>query len=101
MKKILILIIFLFSANFAIASEVVILHTSDIHGRLEPIVYNYFPDKGGYSRRVTYFNKVRSENKNVLLLDSGDYFQGSLFYRVFKGKESAKLLKYAHYDAIS
>ena len=101
MKKIfLVLAIFLFG-NFVLASEVVILHTSDTHGRIAPIEYKGRKNVAGISRRSTYINQMRATNKNVLLLDSGDVFQGSLYYRHDYGKLNAKLLRYLKYDAIA
>ncbi len=100
MKK-LILILALLIGNIAVATEVTILHTSDVHGRISPVEYKGIKNTGGFSRRVTFFNEMRASNKNVLVLDSGDYAQGSIYYRIFFGKASAKLLPYAKYDAIA
>lgn len=100
MKKILI-VIFLLCLNFANAAEVTILHTSDTHGRISPIEYKGVKDVGGFSRRVYFFSKTKYENRNVLLLDSGDVFQGSVYYRLDKGLLNAKLLSYIKYDAIT
>lgn len=100
MKKIFLIFSILILGNIALASEVVILHTSDTHGRISPIEYKGRQNVAGISRRYTYINQMRAENKNVLLLDSGDVFQGSLYYRQDYGKLNAKLLKYLKYDAI-
>lgn len=99
MKKFLLTLILL-TGNLVFGADVTILHTSDVHGRISPVEYKGVPDRGGFSRRVTFVNDVRSKNKNVLLLDSGDYFQGSLYYRMDLGKSSAKLLPEIKYDAI-
>ena len=101
MKKFILTIFTLLFGNFALSADVTILHTSDIHGRISPIEYRGIKDMGGFSRRVTFINGVRKQNKNVLLLDSGDYFQGSLYYRLDYGKLSDKLLPYIKYDAIT
>lgn len=87
--------------NICFASEVKILHTSDIHGRIVPIEYKSIPESGGFARRVNFVNEIRKNNKNVLLLDSGDYFQGSLYYRLDKGKNIAKLMPCIKYDAVA
>lgn len=100
MKKILFLIFILF-CQCTLAENIVILHTSDIHGRLIPIEYKNQKDLGGFSRRVSFFNQIRQENKNVLIFDSGDYYQGSLFYSFDKGLSGSKLMPYAGYDAIT
>lgn len=100
MKKI-VLILALLIGNICFASEVMILHTSDTHGRISPIEYNGVKNMGGFSKRVNFFNDVKKQNKNVLLLDSGDYFQGSIYYRIDYGKRIAKLLPEIKYDAIA
>ena len=101
MKKIFLVLAILLFGNFVFASEVVILHTSDTHGRIAPIEYKGRKNVAGISRRSTYINQMRATNKNVLLLDSGDVFQGSLYYRHDYGKLNAKLLRYLKYDAIA
>ena len=90
MKK-LVLILALIVGNIASATEVTILHTSDVHGRISPVEYKGVKNTGGFSRRVSFINEMRAKNKNILVLDSGDYSQGSIYYRIFYGKASAKL----------
>ena len=100
MKKIIVILLLL-CGNLCFAAEVTILHTSDIHGRIAPVEYKGVQNRGGVSRRITFFNEIRNKNKNVLTLDSGDYFQGSLYYRLDNGKSSAKFLPQLKYDAIA
>ena len=38
---------------------------------------------------------------NVLLVDGGDQFQGSLFYTYYKGKAAAELMNTLGYDAMT
>ena len=99
MKKFLLLLCLLIG-NICFATEIIILHTSDVHGRISPVEYKGKQNCGGFSRRFSFVNEIRNTNKNVLLLDSGDYFQGSLYYRLDYGKSSANLLKEIKYDAI-
>lgn len=101
MKKFILVLALLFCSNYVFANELLILHTSDVHGRISPVEYKNIKGYGGFSKRVEFVNNIRNTNKNVLLLDSGDYFQGSLYYRIYKGKISAKLLPYIKYDAIA
>lgn len=100
MKKI-ILILCLIIGNICFAADITILHSSDTHGRISPIEYKGVKNSGGFSRRVTYINNMRSTNKNILVLDSGDYFQGSLYYRLDLGKSSATLMPEINYDAVA
>ena len=101
MKKFLFILLLLGFVSPVFATDITILHTSDIHGRLEPITYKNMPDVGGAARHSFYFSKIRQENKNTLILDSGDIFQGSIYYQMFKGKLTADILKILKYDAIA
>lgn len=74
-----------------------ILHTNDIHSRIEPISkYDLTCSAeddaagecfGGIARLASAIDMKREElsDANVVLLDAGDPFQGSLFYTTYKG----------------
>lgn len=58
--------------------HVVVLGTTDQHGNLFPIdYYTDKPDNRGLAKVGTLIKQVRKENKNVLLIDSGDCIQGT------------------------
>jgi 2',3'-cyclic-nucleotide 2'-phosphodiesterase (5'-nucleotidase family) len=58
--------------------HVVILGTTDLHGNLFPIdYYTNKPDNRGLAKIATLVRQVRKENKNVVLIDSGDTIQGT------------------------
>ena len=46
-------------------------------------------------------DELRSENDNVLLLDAGDEFQGTLWYNIYRGWATAYVVNAMKYDAIS
>ena len=82
-------------------TKLVILHTNDVHSRIEP-----FPEDGsrnaglgGAARRAALINKIRSENEHVLLLDAGDIFQGTPYFNFFLGELDIKLMTEMGYDA--
>lgn len=55
-----------------------ILHTSDLHGNIFPIDYaTNKPSDVGLAKIYTLVKAVRSENPNVLLIDTGDLIQGT------------------------
>jgi 5'-nucleotidase len=90
------------SAAFA-ANEVrlTILHTNDMHSRIDP-----FPNDGrtngglgGMAQRATLIKKIRQQEKNILLLDSGDIFQGTPYFNFFGGELEYKLMTQMQYDA--
>ena len=69
------------------AYKLTILHTNDQHSRIEPFEASYTrnPNQGGFARRAALIEKIRKENSNILLLDSGDTFQGTPYFNFFGG----------------
>ncbi|MBF2066097.1 MAG: 5'-nucleotidase C-terminal domain-containing protein [Calothrix sp. C42_A2020_038] len=66
-----------------------ILHTNDHHAHLEAIEFNK-DELGGIIRRKTLVDKIRSQSaatkEQVLLLDAGDIFQGTLYFNQYLGQ---------------
>ncbi|UXS42061.1 LysM peptidoglycan-binding domain-containing protein [Agrobacterium tumefaciens] len=104
------------SAGAALADyELNILHINDFHSRIESI--NKFDSTcsaeeegknecfGGAARLLTAINQTRdalkAQGKNVLLLNAGDNFQGSLFYTTYKGTVEAEVLNAMKFDAMT
>ncbi len=87
----------------AYGQKITIVHTSDTHSCIEPISKNDIKveqaDKGGYIRRATLVKQMRKEKPDLLLLDCGDFSQGSVFYSLFKGEVEVKLMNEMGYDA--
>ncbi|MDV2966620.1 5'-nucleotidase C-terminal domain-containing protein [Nitratireductor aquimarinus] len=89
-----------------------ILHMNDWHSRIEPI--NKYDSTcsaeddaegkcfGGAARLVTAVAEARQalDGENVLLLNAGDNFQGSLFYTTYKGAAEAEFLNLMKTDAM-
>lgn len=90
------------SALFA-QTRITILHTNDTHSRIEPIPEGdkTAPNMGGVLRRANYIEQVRKENKNVILLDAGDYVQGTPYYNLFKGKVETEAMNLMKYDVVT
>lgn len=92
-----------------------ILHINDLHSRIEAI--NRFDSTcsaedegegkcfGGIARVKTKIDERRQaltgENANLLVLDAGDQFQGSLFYTTYKGKAAAEFMNGIGFDAMA
>lgn len=87
--------------SFSSANKLTVLHTNDQHSRIEPFDSSYTrnPNQGGFARRATLIQKIRSEESNVLLLDSGDIFQGTPYFNFFGGELEFKLMSMMKYDA--
>lgn len=82
-------------------TNITVLHTNDWHSRIEP-----FPDddsykagRGGFERRAAMVEAVRKSTDNVLLLDSGDVFQGTPYFNFYGGELEYKLMSELKYDA--
>lgn len=91
--------------------DVTVLHTNDVHARIDQF------DKrgntcdedelaenecfGGVARRQTVVNQVRAEGGNVVLLDAGDQFQGTLFYNQYKGGAAQEMMNTLGYNAMA
>jgi len=58
--------------------QITILGTTDLHGNLNPIdYYTNKPDNRGLAKIAALIKRVRREQPNVVLIDSGDTIQGT------------------------
>ena len=81
------------------AQELVILHTNDTHSQIEPFTYKADTNVGGFLRLEAYIREVREQNPNVLVLDAGDFSQGTPYFNFFKGYTEIYLMNAMKYDA--
>jgi len=79
--------------------KLTILHTNDLHSRIEPFESGRNKGLGGFARRAALIDKIRAQEKNVLLLDAGDIFQGTPYFNFFGGELEMKLMSEMGYDA--
>jgi 5'-nucleotidase len=88
------------------AWELTILHTNDMHSRLEQTsedstkCNNASLCVGGVARLFTKVEQIRRAESNVLLLDAGDQYQGTIWFTVYKGTEVAHFMNALRYDAM-
>lgn len=78
-----------------------ILHTNDVHSRLEPFPNDGSPNAGlgGVAARAAIIEEIRKEEQHVLLLDAGDIFQGTPYFNLYKGEPEIKAMSMMGYDA--
>jgi 5'-nucleotidase / UDP-sugar diphosphatase len=92
-----------------------VVHINDLHSRIEQI--NAFDSTcsaedaaenkcfGGVARVATKIRELRdgikAEGGNVIVLDAGDQFQGSLFYTTYKGEAEAEFMMKIGFDAMA
>ena len=101
MKRfILILALLAAITPFAEAQRLVILHTNDSHSQIEPLRVGRDKGYGGVERRMEYIRQVREQygKDKVLLLDAGDYNQGTPYFTVAKGDLEMELVNAMKYD---
>ncbi|MBD1429486.1 MULTISPECIES: bifunctional metallophosphatase/5'-nucleotidase [Sphingobacterium] len=81
--------------------KITVLHTNDVHSRIEPFPMDgsRLQGLGGVARRSTLIRKIREEEKNVLLFDAGDMFQGTPYFNLFDGEVELTLMSKLKYDA--
>ena len=58
-------------------AKITILHTNDVHSRIEPFARGRYAGQGGAIRRAQVIAQIRKKEEHVLLLDAGDIFQGT------------------------
>ena len=78
-----------------------ILHTNDVHSRIEPFPMDgsRYQGLGGVARRAALVQHIRQEQRNILLLDAGDMVQGTPYFNLFGGKLEVELMSKMGYDA--
>lgn len=81
------------------AQPLVIMHTNDTHSQIDPYSYKEDVNVGGALRREAAIREVRAENPYTLLLDAGDFSQGTPYFNFFKGYVEVNLMNAMGYDA--
>ena len=100
MKKTYILLCLLAATIICSCSRevtITIVQTSDTHSCIDPDAKT---GMGGYVRRATLIDSLRTHvDSDLLLFDCGDYSQGSLYYTLFQGEAEVRLMNAMGYDA--
>ncbi|MEM9437485.1 MAG: bifunctional metallophosphatase/5'-nucleotidase [Pseudomonadota bacterium] len=90
-----------------------IIHINDLHSRIESI--NRFDSTcstedegegkcfGGVARVKTAIDSLREElaGENVIVVDAGDQFQGSLFFTTYNGMAAAEFMNAIDFDVMT
>lgn len=101
MKKILSITILLCSFVTLFGQQkLVILHTNDTHSRIEPLpaTDKTLPNMAGVVNRKAVIDSIRNIEDNVLLIDAGDFVQGTPYFNVFHGKVETEALNRLGYE---
>lgn len=77
--------------------QLVILHTNDTHSQVEPNNANL----GGYARRMGIIAAERAQNPDLLLLDAGDFSQGTPYFNFYHGRVEVDAMNRMGYDVVT
>ncbi len=102
MKKAFILLIIITTfliSGFSQNGVLAILHTNDTHSQIEPFEYKEIGLVGGVLRRNEMITQTRAQYPQLLLLDAGDFSQGTPYFNFFKGYVEIELMNRMGYDA--
>ncbi len=85
----------------AAPQRLTILHTNDVHSRIDPFPMDGSRNQGmgGVAARSRLIQEIRAKERNVLLLDAGDIFQGTPYFNLYKGEPEIKAMSSMGYDA--
>ncbi len=78
----------LLTANYQ--GKTVILHSNDVHGKLD-----------GYAYIAGLRNVLERAGANVVLVDAGDFSQGTIYVSVNKGAAGVDMMNTAGYDIVT
>ncbi|WP_343116237.1 bifunctional metallophosphatase/5'-nucleotidase [Ostreiculturibacter nitratireducens] len=91
--------------------DLTILHTNDFHSRFKPITADGLdcPEAddakgacyGGAARLATAIAEARARSDNSILLDAGDQFSGTDFFRYYRGRLAAEMMNGFGFDAMT
>ncbi|CAH1776835.1 unnamed protein product [Owenia fusiformis] len=91
--------------------NITVIHTNDVHARIDESNKYGGPcsqgdkdeDKcfGGVARRFTAVKDIRDKHDNVIFLDAGDQFQGTIWFSTFEGRATSRFMNEMRYDAMA
>lgn len=82
--------------------NITILHTNDTHSQVEPIAEGAKnAHQGGYARRMGLIQQYRTEEPDLLLLDAGDFSQGTPYFNFYNGRVEVDALNRMGYDVVT
>jgi 5'-nucleotidase len=84
------------TAKFALT----ILHTNDTHAHDESF-RDHGRVVGGLARIAYLVHSIKNSDKNVLAVDAGDFFQGTMLFQKYKGEVEVRLFNLIGYDVVT
>lgn len=87
--------------------ELIVLHTNDTHSHVAGIdkygnaAFDVKKSAGGLGRIASAVKSMKAEKDNVIFVDAGDQFQGTLFFSVNKSPMLAEINDHMPWDAMT
>ena len=92
----------IYAGNGRRTKSLFLVHTNDTHSCIEPLSLlladTAQANKGGYLRRAALFRDLRQAHPDLLLVDAGDFSQGSPYYSLYHGDVEVGLMNLMGYD---
>lgn len=85
------------------AQSLTILHFNDTHSNIDPLRSGEYKGRGGVIEQAAYIDSVRKADgkRNVLLLNAGDFSQGTSYFPELGGDIEIDVFNAAKYDAVA
>ncbi len=81
---------------------ITILHTNDTHSQVEPIERGKRDgNHAGYARRMGFIQQERTISPDLILVDAGDFSQGTPYFNFYHGRVEVDALNQMGYDAVT
>lgn len=97
MRNVVYLLVLLMCCACSKPTKLTILHTNDTHSQVEPKADN----RGGYARRMGVIQRERAMDEHLLLVDAGDFCQGTPYFNYYKGRIEVEAMNRMGYDVVT
>lgn len=88
----------------AVAAEITIYHTNDLHANVLPFKAPYVSEDkkvGGFANIATIVKQAKASNDGVFFFDAGDFFTGPYISTLTKGEAIVDIMNKMSFDAVS
>ena len=80
------------------SKEIVIIHTNDTHSQIESFTDKEMGIAGGILKRDAVISQSRNNTSNSILVDAGDFVQGTPYFNFYKGEVEILMMNKLGYD---
>ena len=80
------------------SKEIVIIHTNDTHSQIESFTDKEMGIAGGILKRDAVISQIRNNTSNSILVDAGDFVQGTPYFNFYKGEVEILMMNKLGYD---